>query len=382
MFSLTTHSSELIAEFQHDHMMRYSQFVPRLYNLCRSLGFTPGKIMPSRAFCSDENQGYPVIMLAKHFATFPFNHGIAGGIVATERHGPHAHHGKDLVIIHASHVGYDPQAQTFGTYRRLQTEGEVATPTCGKIDSMLEWYQEEYRFAANNILLRNNGNDYHIVIDNQLLNETRSEGLFLRLDQFVVRHDDGSYRSVRTHSTSKSYRLSVSALELLDKESFVTDHDRRIGRQLKADWFYFKRGQTETNEDRQHLERNLLAIMPQIITSPSPLLMAAQYTTQVEFDRAFRTISKSNAYEARKIFLISGLNIDISPTSQEMFPLTQFIPWAAFYRDENGNTQHWEQVQLVETLRAQSTDNPEQIDLEDVLALMGKTPTINITWPI
>ena len=67
----------------------------------------PNRIMPSRAFCSDENQGYPIILIAKHFGSFPFNHGRVGVIVVTDRHGPHAHHGKDMVIIQASHVGYE-----------------------------------------------------------------------------------------------------------------------------------------------------------------------------------------------------------------------------------------------------------------------------------
>ena len=52
-------------------MLRYSIFIPKLYNLCKSLGFEPGKIMPSRAFCSDESQGYPIILIGKHFNTFP-----------------------------------------------------------------------------------------------------------------------------------------------------------------------------------------------------------------------------------------------------------------------------------------------------------------------
>ena len=59
----------------HDRMMSYNLFVPRLYNWCKSLDFEPGKIMPSRAFCADESQGYPVIIIAKHFGIFPFNHG-------------------------------------------------------------------------------------------------------------------------------------------------------------------------------------------------------------------------------------------------------------------------------------------------------------------
>ena len=49
-----------------DHPMRYSQFVPRLYNYCLSLGFQRDRMMPSRAFCSDESQGYPVILIAQH----------------------------------------------------------------------------------------------------------------------------------------------------------------------------------------------------------------------------------------------------------------------------------------------------------------------------
>ena len=88
-----------------DHAMRYSQFVPRLYNYCLSLGFQRDRMMPSRAFCSDESQGYPVILIAQHFGTCPFDHGRVGGKVAINRHGPYAHHGEDLVIIQASHVG-------------------------------------------------------------------------------------------------------------------------------------------------------------------------------------------------------------------------------------------------------------------------------------
>ena len=37
---------------------------------------------------------------------------------ALDRHGPHAHHGDDFVIIHAPHVGYDPETETYGVYRR------------------------------------------------------------------------------------------------------------------------------------------------------------------------------------------------------------------------------------------------------------------------
>ena len=65
-----------------EYAIRYTNFVPKLYNLCIKNGFKQGKIIPSRAFCSDETQGYPIILLTKHFATFPFNHGRVGGILA------------------------------------------------------------------------------------------------------------------------------------------------------------------------------------------------------------------------------------------------------------------------------------------------------------
>lgn len=327
MFSANTLIKETSADFHHDGMMRYSSFVPRLYNLCRSLGYTPGKIMPSRAFCSDEKQGYPVILIAKHFGSFPFNHGTVGGIVATDRHGPHAHHGKDLVIIHASHVGYEPQTHSFGSYRRIQTEQNDPTPTCGKIHSIIDWYQDEYRFATDNILLRQHNNEYHIVIDNQLLNEARHEGLFLHLDQFLAKHENGSYQAMHAHSAAKSYRLSHAAVEQLGAEQFSPEQDRRIGKLLPAGWFYYKRDIQDINEGQQHLDRNLIRVMPQIITSPAPILTAAQVNIQVEFDRAFRTIVKAHAYQAQKILLISGLNIDVSPASEQIFPLTKFVPW-------------------------------------------------------
>jgi hypothetical protein len=105
------------------YAMRYSQFVPRLYNYCRSLGFARERMMPSRAFCSDESQGYPVILLTQHFGTFPFDHGRVGGKVAVNRHGPYANHGEDLVIIQASHVGYDAESGRFGVYKRHRTDG-------------------------------------------------------------------------------------------------------------------------------------------------------------------------------------------------------------------------------------------------------------------
>ena len=149
------------------YALRYSSFVPRLYNLTKSLGFTPNKIMPSRAFCSDESQGFPIILIAKHFGAFPFNHGRVGGMIALDRHGPHAHHGLDMVIIHASHVGYDKDSQQYGVYRRLQTEPACNTSNCGKIDGVLTWYLQQYEYAKTHVFISKQAYNYSIIIDNE-----------------------------------------------------------------------------------------------------------------------------------------------------------------------------------------------------------------------
>ncbi len=136
-----------------EYAIRYSKFVPRLFNYCLSLGMKPNRIMPSRAFCSDENQGYPIILIAKHFGSFPFNHGRVGGIVASDRHSPHAAHGQDMVIIQASHVGYEPETGEFGIYRKLQIENQGHSADCGTICNVLSWYNINMNLPVNTLRL-------------------------------------------------------------------------------------------------------------------------------------------------------------------------------------------------------------------------------------
>lgn len=353
-----------------DVSMRYSLFVPRVYNLALSLGFKAGKIMPSRAFCSDESQGYPIILLAKHFGTFPFNHGQVGGIVATDRHGPHAQHGQDLFIIQASHVGYDPETGHFGTYRRLQTEKQNETSNCGKICNALDWYSNEYEIAHNNILLTIENGQHKIIIDNQLLNRERKEGLILKLDKLVKVDDQGMSIPELSKSTSKVFAASSDLIKSLDAYQWTTDHAEPIGHHLHPDFFFYRRSVNEEYEGRDHLEKNLISVMPYIVSSDWPALVAAQANTQIEFDRTYRSITQNPAYKGKKVLFISGLNVDISPEKDQLFPLTKFIPWAAYIQDENGNHQTWEQAELFEKLVAQSTENPDQINLEAAIEQM------------
>ncbi len=382
MYSSTANIRALMADFQiAGMMMRYSAFIPRLYNLCRSFGFEAGKIMPSRAFCSDENQGYPIILITKHFGVFPFNHGQVGGIVATDRHAPHAEHGRDMVIIHASHVGYDPESKVFGVYRRLQSEDRHLTASCGKIEAVLRWYQDEYAFARENIALERCGEDYLVTIDNQLLRGNREEGLFLNLERLATPLVGGEFRPVRCLSTAKSLVATPELRHLMEQSGWEDGQREPIGDRLLPEFFRFKRDIQGDLEGRSHLEQNLFDPMAWIVTSPYPLLTAAQVNTQVEFDRTFRTIVREHGYRGKRVVYISGLHIDISPQAGQRFPLTKFVPWAAFVQQPDSSYQTLEQVELLARLREEPSENLDQIDLEASIHQMEQSHEVQVETP-
>ncbi len=381
MYSANSSISSLLGAYHMAEVsMRYSRFMPRVYNLAKSLGFKPGKIMPSRAFCSDESQGYPIILIAKHFGTFPFNHGLVGGIVATDRHAPHSHHGKDLVIIQASHVGYDPVNERFGVYRRLQTDDACETSNCGKISGALEWYIHEYEFASQNIFLSKIDNKIKVTIDNLLSHAEREEGLLLNLEKIVAVDEHGKPIPELSKSTAKIFSASSALLHYFNTDKLENGQSVPIGENLHPDLFYFKRSISHHHEGRDHLEKNLINVMPYVVTSKWPALTAAQANTQVEFDRAFRTIIQEPTYKNKKILFISGLNVDISPQEGQVFPLTKFIPWAAYVQDELGNHQTWEQAEVFEKLQQQSTDNPDQLDMEMAIEIMESATEIHLPF--
>lgn len=353
-----------------DAIMRYSSFVPRLYNFCKSLGMQKGKIMPSRAFCSDESQGYPIILLAKHFGAFLFNHGRTGGVVSTDRHAPHADHGRDMVIIQASHVGFDPATNRFGMYRRVQTERGLETPACAKIQDVVRGYSKEYRFARENVFLDRCGTDCLVTIDNQILNTERAEGLFLDLDFMLARHENGSFRLAKSHSTAQTFHASVGFKKMMLSQKWPNEGRSRIGNALVPELIRFKRRLQEGIEGQ--LERNLMPSMPQIVCSEFPLLAAAQVNSRAEFDRAFRTLASEPGYHGKNLVFVSGVNIDISPTAENKFPTTLFVPWAAYVQRASGESDTLEQDQLLEKLLAQSLDNPDQVDLEAAIHTMDE----------
>lgn len=373
----------LLGDFKLDnHMIRYNKFVARLYNYCLSIGFQAGKIMPSRAFCSDESQGYPIILLSKHFGTFPFDHGRVGGIMATDRHGPHAHHGKDLVIVQASHVGYQQDQCCFGSYERLQTEPREFSHNCGKIHAVIGRYLEEYQFVKNNVFLEKIGQKYVITVDNILLNKHRDDGLCLNFEKLLGTENVEKLAPIASRSTARSYEVIEPLLVWIPKDTWPSEGQRRpIGDSLLGQLFHFKRDHiTQDNEGFNHIENNLLPYMQWIVTADSPMLTAAMVNTQVEFNRTFRTMQCEPEYKGRNLLYISGLNIDISPQENQLFPLTKFVPWAAYLQDSQGKQQIIEQEELFALLMAQSEKNSDKVDLTEAIHTMEDMQEVKVKF--
>ena len=122
----------------------------------------------------------------------------------------------------------------------------------------------------------------------------------------------------------------------------------------------------------------MIRYMPQIVTAKWPALTAAQINTQIEFDRTFRTIVKEHGYRGKKVLFIAGLHIDISPDIGQLFPLTKFVPWAAYVQDRDGYYYTLEQQELVQLLKQQSTDNPDQISLDNAIQLMADAEEVKV----
>lgn len=353
--------------------IRYSQFVPRLYNLCLSLGFRRGRMMPSRAFCSDESQGYPTILIAQHFGTFPFDHGRVGGKVATNRHGPHADHGDDVIIIHASHVGYDSQRRRFGVYQRLFAADSPFGHNCGKLCAVMAWYREEYDHARANILLGMVADRPAVFIDNHLLEPDRREGLFLHLDRLI----EAPTAPLRVLSTAKAFAAAEPLVNAIPAELWRAER-RPIGDRLTPDLFFYRREPASGPEGQDLLEAELEPMMPALMASPHPALDAARFTTQIEFDRTYRSIQRHPAYRGKNLLFISGLNIDVSPLPGLPFPLTKFVPWAAYLRLRDQDERILEQAELFEALTRQSADNPDQMSFDAAIGAMGSAGEIRL----
>ncbi len=364
----------------------YPEFVPKLYNFCIELGFHKGYIMPSRAFCSDENQGLPIILLTKHFGTFPFNHGRVGGMLAVDRHGPHSHHGDDLVIVQATHVGYDPESGVYGTYHRPQIAGDNACVSCGKITHVITPYVDRYHFARDRIFLSKDSQGRCLITTKASFVDFGSHpvelGFVLKLSNIVDQDNQGTIRPISSASTTQTYEVSLAFQKRLESQGYEwkSGQGESIGAFLTADLFFFKE-HFHTTDDSLFLERHLIEFMPDIVSAKYPSLRAAKTTVQLEFARVVQSIRSGDEYNGRNLLYIAGLNIDI-PEYDGYPPHNYFIPWAAHVQLAGGTPEEYshpiEQEALYEKLMAQDSVNPDQLDLKENIKTILKAPRLDI----
>lgn len=382
-------------------MMRFSHFVPRLYNFCRGLGMTKGRIMPSIGFCADENQGFPIITITKHFGAYPFTHGYIGGIMALDRHGPHSHHGDDFVIIHAPHVGYDPDTEKYGIYRRRQMADphHSMSTCCGKVAGTLAPYVDAYEKALGRISVREAKDGVVLLnIGNSLLNAEEDDlGIALNFDRLL--EPDALENPLLLQSTSVVYIASQEFTDLYRSIKTQPSHsspggqgsqvlgdldasgvawrslkDPSFKQLLNQDFFSFKKTADDLPGEANRFERTLVPHMPFILTHPAaPEFTAALIIMQAEFDRGVHSIVTSDAYKNRNCMLISGLNIDVAPPGNDLeaFPQTMFLPWAAYVQLEDGSQRVIEQDALVSLLHKQPLENKDALDVERGFAALS-----------
>ncbi len=364
----------------------YPEFVPKLYNFCIELGFHKGYIMPSRAFCSDENQGLPIILLSKHFGTFPFDHGRVGGRLATNRHGPHSQHGDDLVIIQATHVGYDPDTGAYGTYHRPQISGDNSCVSCGKLTNVITPYINRYHFARDRIFLSKDTLGRCLITAKASFIDFGShpveQGLVLKLSKIVDQDSQGIIHPLSAASTTQTYEVSPAFRKRMEEQGYKwqTGKEDSIGERLTSDLFFFKE-HFHATDDSIHLERDLIEFIPDIVSAKYPSLQAAKTTVQLEFARVVQSIRRGDEYTGRNLLYIAGLNIDI-PEYNGFPPHTYFIPWAAHVQLGNETPKEYihpiEQEALYKKLMAQDSENPDQADQKENIRTILNAPRLDI----
>lgn len=350
--------------------MDYSEFAPRLYNLCKQFGLRCEHMRLASAFCSDEEQGCPRLILTKHFGMFPVDIGTAsGGINYPEISEEHA---TDLVIVQASHMGCIPASKGHEDHQESERMKRKESCVCHYQYETLRWYQKEYQFAQKGISINKEDGRYLLIIDNQLLNDGGREGLWLNMDKLVQRDASSNYVEVRQYSTAKAFETSEDFVERITETHFKKDEVKPIGQHLDSDLFYFKRNTTGIPGEECYRLHELNALMPEIITSPWPALALARASIQVEFDHTFRTLVKDKKYHDKNLVYITGVHQNVMQTAKRAFIPTLFVPWAAYIQQRNGIHIVLEQPELVKHLSRCPSDNTEKINLDIALREMER----------
>ncbi len=365
-----------------DSRLEYPDFCPQLYNLViNEFRFRKNETIVSKAFCSDENQGGSTLHLCKNFGVYPFNHGRVGATVALDRNGPFSHHGKDLVIVAASHVGFDEENHVFGTYRRPHCGQE--TFDCGMLVGTIADYLTEYEVAKKTINLVKEGKKYFVIIKTQLIHNLNHKDdpyengepprLLLKMNRIVQ-----SLEPVEGIISGQKFLAADSLVEKLGKRKWTTGKGNPIGDELTAELFTFR--QIPENHITNAAVENLQKFMNYIVSSKFPSLTAAVIQCQEEYGRTVRSIQVDPFFFNRDVFFVAGIHIDQSPKKGQIvpFPNIEFVPYAALLKKRDGRTLMFDQQEVLDLMKSQSTINENAISLNDALKSIEKDDILQI----
>lgn len=306
--------------------------------------------------------------------------------MAIDRHGPHSHHGEDLMILQASHVGYDPDTGVYGSYRRPQMQDRCISDSCGKLIHVISPYLEQYQFARDRIFLHKDDDGRHLItVKNSFVDFAShpvSQGLVLRLSNIVDGDSMGTIQPVEAGATTQTYLVSEAFKKRLEARDYQwhSGVGKSIGKLLEADMFFFREDFHET-DDSILLERNIIEFMPDIVSARHPALRAAKTNIQLEFARVVESIRRCDDYKGRNLLYVAGLNVDISG-SEDLPVMNYFVPWAAHVQLKDGGNEEFlvpiEQDDLYKKLMEQSIENPAQMDIKEGIKKILKAPRLDI----
>ena len=173
----------------------YSDFVPRFYNFCHSVGLPRRELSLGAAFCADQDQGRATLLLTKHFGAYPVEIGHADGTLDFRDTDKWMARSSDVVLLQASHV-----LNISTTVLHAGSSGSHAEPGglptgCGALSRVLAWYQHEYRDALSHVRFCQEHDRRLVDIDTVLLERNGRDGLCLSLDQLAEKAPDGSFQT-------------------------------------------------------------------------------------------------------------------------------------------------------------------------------------------
>jgi len=99
---------------------------------------------------------------------------------------------------------------------------------------------------------------------------------------------------------------------------------------------------------------------------------------QIRLGPGMASLLRGDAYRGKNLLFISGVNIDVSPRPGMPFPLTKFVPWAAYIRLREHDGYTLEQAELFDLLSRQSRDNPDQMSFDAAIHAMAMAEEVRL----